>query len=160
MARRGDAFGFALQAVRGALRLTQDGLGARLGVSRSTLTRWEIHDELPPIGQRKHIATSFPDVPSELRAALIRSLALDDAFVASLDPPRAPPSPPASPALPPGALDGAFLELCESADVPPARLRAGLIAFLLRAEATGLTLEGARAQLHPAAKAAKKTPPR
>ncbi|HEY3821441.1 MAG TPA: helix-turn-helix transcriptional regulator [Polyangiaceae bacterium] len=160
MARQADQFGLALQAVRHALRLTQDVLGARLGVSRTTLTRWEIRNELPPIGQRKHLATSFPDAPSELRAALVRTLELDEQFVASLGPPRPAPSPPAPPTLPPGALDGAFLELCESVDVPPARLRAGLAEFLRRAEATGVTLEGTRAQLQPAPKAARKTPTR
>jgi transcriptional regulator with XRE-family HTH domain len=143
MGRRSTGFGKALRAVRAALGLSQDVLGARLGVSRRTLTRWEIHDELPPIGQRKHIATSFPDAPHELRVALVRSLALGDAFVAPL---VAPPPAPAAAAV---DLDGAFLELCERVDVAPGRLRAGLVSFLRRAEASGLSLQATRAHLEP-----------
>jgi DNA-binding XRE family transcriptional regulator len=162
MRKKAAGFGLALQGVRSALRLSQDAFGARLGVSRRTLTRWEIHDELPPVGQRKHIATSFPDVPFELRAALIRSLALDDAFVAPLIAPPAPhvPSPAPAPALhlPPGALDGAFLDLCERVGVAPGPLRAALVEFLRRAEASGLSLQATRAQLEPrtATKSAKR----
>jgi transcriptional regulator with XRE-family HTH domain len=145
MANHGG-FGDALRAVRAALHLSQSDLGARLGVSRRTLTRWEIHDELPPIGQRKHIATSFPDVPQELRAALVRSLALGDEFVAA--PAAAPPAPrPAS--LPAAALDGAFLELCERVDLAPGRLRLALVEFLRRAEAMELSLQAIRAGLEP-----------
>jgi transcriptional regulator with XRE-family HTH domain len=151
MGRRSVGFGAALQAVRAALGLSQDVFGARLGVSRRTLTRWEIHDELPPVGQRKHIATSFPNAPPELRAALVRSLGLDDAFVASLAAPRQTPSAPAD-------LDGAFLDLCERVDVAPGRLRVGLVDFLRRAEASGFSLEEARARLEP--KPARNTPRR
>jgi hypothetical protein len=49
-------------------------------------------------------------------------------------------------------VDGAFLELCEGADVAPGRLRAGLVAFLRRVEASGLTLPATRAKLEPKAK--------
>jgi transcriptional regulator with XRE-family HTH domain len=143
MGKRTGGFGLALQALRAALGLSQDSFGARLGVSRRTLTRWEIHDELPPVGQRKHIATSFPEAPAELRAALVRSLRLDEGFVASLAAPQQAPTPAV------GALDGAFLELCERVDVAPGRLLAGLIEFLKRAEASGLSLQATRAQLEP-----------
>ena len=144
MGKRATSFGSALSAVRNALGLSQDVFGARLGVSRRTLTRWEIHNELPPVGQRKHIATSFPDAPVELRAALVRSLELGERFVVSFAAPRA--APPA-----PGTLDGAFLELCERVDVAPGRLRGALVGFLRRAEASGLSLEETRAQLEPKA---------
>jgi transcriptional regulator with XRE-family HTH domain len=149
MARRSTGFGLALQRVRHALRLSQDAFGARLGVSRRTLTRWEIYEELPPIGQRKHIATSFPEAPHELRAALVRSLGLDDAFVASVVEPRAAPIVATASHPPPGAIDGPFLELCEQVGVAPGPLRAGLVAFLQRAEASGFSLQTARAQLEP-----------
>ena len=146
MGKRSTSFGQALSAVRKALGLSQDVFGARLGVSRRTLTRWEVHNELPPVGQRKHIATSFPEAPVELRAALVRSLQLGDRFVVSFAAPRATPAAP-------GTLDGAFLELCERVDIAPGRLRGALVAFLRRAEASGLSLEEARVQLEP--KAAK-----
>ena len=129
MRKRSEDFGLALRRVREALHLPQDAFGARLGVSRRTLTRWEAHGELPPIGQRKHLATSVPDVPSELRAALVRSLGLDDSFVAAVAAPRP---------------DGAFLELSERLDVPPARLRPALVEFLRRVEAMGLSLPATR----------------
>jgi transcriptional regulator with XRE-family HTH domain len=131
----------ALRAVRDALGLSQDAFGARIGVSRRTLTRWEIHDELPPIGQRKHIATSFPDAPAELRERLVRSLELGDAFVVSIA------HPPLSPGQVAAAVDGAFLELCERLDVAPGRLRGVLADFLRRAEASGLSLQAMRVQL-------------
>jgi transcriptional regulator with XRE-family HTH domain len=149
MVRRSATFGSALRAVRAALGLSQDAFGARLGVSRRTLTRWEIYAELPPIGQRKHIATSFPDAPVELRAALVGSLELPGGFVVSFGAP-----PPAT--LPPPdavALGGAFLELCERVEVAPGRMRAGLLDFLRRAEASGFSLQTACAQLEPRAKA-------
>jgi DNA-binding XRE family transcriptional regulator len=141
------SFGMALRAVRAALGMSQNDFGARLGVSRRTLTRWEVYDELPPVGQRKHIATSFPDAPAELREALVRSLGLGNTFVASLAAPR--PVPTA------GSLDGAFLELCERADVAPGRLRGALVEFLRRAEASGGSLQTTRAALEP--KPAKST---
>jgi DNA-binding XRE family transcriptional regulator len=148
MAKRSEAFRFALRRVREALKLSQDVFGARLGVSRRTLTRWEVYGELPPIGQRKHIATSFPDAPVPLRAALVQSLALGDRFVVSFDTPAPGPTTPQQAA----EVDGAFLELCEGADVAPGRLRAGLVAFLRRVEANGLSLPATRAQLEPKAK--------
>ena len=146
MPRRVASFGLALQAVRAALGLSQEDFGARLGVSRRTLTRWEIHDELPPVGQRKHLATSFPDAPAELRAALVRSLGLGDAFVASLQA-MAPSRAAATAQQPAVSLDGALLELCERVDVAPGRLRAALVDFLRRAEAGGLSLQATRAAL-------------
>jgi DNA-binding XRE family transcriptional regulator len=148
MGKRSTGFGLALQAVRAALGLPQDVFGARLGVSRRTLTRWEVHDELPPVGQRKHIATSFPDVAPELRATLVRSLQLDDRFVSSLAAPG-PARSPAAPTAPAAALDGAFLQLCERVDLAPGRLRGALAEFLRRAEAMGLSLQATCAELEP-----------
>jgi hypothetical protein len=74
--------------------------------------RWEVYGELPPIGQRKHIATSFPDAPVALRAALVQSLPLGDRFVVSFDAPAPVPTTPV-PTTPQQAaeVDGAFLEL-------------------------------------------------
>jgi hypothetical protein len=123
-------------------------------VSRRTLTRWECHDELPPLAQRRHLATSFPDVSAELRDALIASLELDERSVASLfAPPRAP-SPGGVASGPPAlgfdaaaVFDGAFFELCDGLDVAPGRLRAGLAVFLARIGASGVSLEQARARL-------------
>lgn len=111
-------FGDLLRAVRTALGLSQDEFGARLGVWRRTLTRWEIHNEMPPVPQRKHIAASLSGAPSHLRAVLVRSLGLHESFAAPLA--VAPAAPPAAPAL----LDGAFFALCERVDVSPARMRA------------------------------------
>ena len=60
MGHRSASFGLALRAVRAGLGLSQDDFGARLGVSRRTLSRWEIHDELPPVGQpRAPLADHF-----------------------------------------------------------------------------------------------------
>jgi DNA-binding XRE family transcriptional regulator len=153
MTKRPVGFGLALQAVRAALGLSQDEFGARLGVTRRTLTRWEIHDQLPPVAQRKHIATSFPDAPPEPRAMLIRSLQLDEAFVASLAAQSAatPMSAPSSAA----GLDGAFLQLCERVDVAPGRVRGALVEFLRRAAASGLSLQMTCAELE--SKATKAT---
>lgn len=143
MSDKGVRFGAAIRRVRDALGLSQDTFGARLGVSRRTLTRWECHDELPPVGQRKHIATSFPDAPADLVEALVRSLELGDKFVVSLSSSR--PAPPTVAAV----VDGAFLELCERVDVAPGRLRGGLVEFLRRVEAAAVPLDVARAQLQP-----------
>src|SRR5579859_3938939 len=149
MAKRSATFGSALRAIRAALGLSQDLFGARLGVSRRTLTRWEIYSELPPVGQRKHLATSFPDAPAELRAALVRSLELPDGFVVSSGTTLAAP-PTARPTQPDAAaLDGSFLELCERVEIAPGRLRAGLVDFLRSAEASGFSLPAVRAHLEP-----------
>ncbi len=151
MADRSESFGLALSALRAALKLSQDDFGARLGVSRRTLSRWEIHDELPPVGQRKHIATSFPDAPAELRAALVRSLELDARFVASLLAPVPAPAPAIAAAPSVATLDGALLDLCERVDVAPGGMRVALVEFLRRAEALGLSLQATRTAIEPKA---------
>ena len=153
--KRSHTFGVTLRQIRDALRLTQPELGARLGVSQRTITRWEVHGDLPPLGQRKHLATSFPDVPHALRAALARSLELDEAFVAGH---AAPPAPaPVAQAPSPGALDGAFLELAERIGVAPGPLRAALVDFLRRAEAMGLTVQATRGLMEPKAAGSKRS---
>jgi len=133
----------SLMALRVALRLSKTELGARLGVSRKTIARWENDGEMPPIGQRKHVATSFPDAPPHLHAALVRALGLDPSFAASLAPSSPAPSNAAS------VVDGAFLALCERADASPVRMRAALLDFLRRAEEGGLSLASTRALLEP-----------
>ena len=145
--KRNPAFGLALQAVRNALRLSQDTFGARLGVSRRTLTRWEIHNELPPVAQRKHIATSFPEAPSELRKALVESLGLDEQFAVQVTKAKA------GEAVP-GALEAALLAMAEHLDIGPKRVRDALHEFVTRAHEGGLTLESIRRSL--AAKPEKK----
>ncbi len=147
MGKRQESFGVALAAVRGALEQSQTQFGARFGVSRRTLTRWEAHDELPPEPMRKHIATSIPDAPAELREALVRSMGLGGAFLALAAPAPAATAPAAVASVDPAALDGAYLDLCERAEVPPGRLRRPLVEFLRRAEASGLSLAATRTVL-------------
>ena len=142
MARGRGSFAQSMCDVRSAMGWTQDQMGGRLGVSRRTLTRWECHDELPPIGVRKHIATALWDAPANLRMALVRALGLDDAFVEAVIAPRAVPAPPPPPPAP-ELIDGAFLELCERANVAPGQLRAALADFLRRADASGFSMASA-----------------
>jgi DNA-binding XRE family transcriptional regulator len=144
VARQPVRWGLGLVSLRSVMHWTQDQLGARLGVSRRTLTRWEIHHELPPIGVRKHIVTSLPDAPVELRDRLVRMLGLGDEFLAAaVAAPAGPPQPPPAPQL----LDGALLDLCERIDVAPGTVRPAVIEFLRRAEASGFSLETTRTAL-------------
>ena len=80
----------------------------------------------------------------------MRALDLDDGCVASLSTSRAAP-PAVSPAVLTAAavIDGACLALCEQVDVAPGRLRGGLVEFLRRIEAGGVTLDATREHLAP-----------
>jgi transcriptional regulator with XRE-family HTH domain len=140
MSKTNEAFGTALANLRHALHLSQDELGARLGVSRRTLTRWEVHGELPPIGQRKHLATAFPDAPPKLVADLIRTLGLGAEFAVRI--PGA-----SSPNVDPALVDEAFFSMAEQLDIGPKRLREALIAFLGRLREGGLTIDAACVRL-------------
>jgi transcriptional regulator with XRE-family HTH domain len=143
MSKRNADFGSSLTALRVALRLSKSELAARLRVSSKTIGRWENDGEMPPLAQRKHLASSFSDAPSHLHAALVDALELDPSFAASL----APSSPASSSAA--SVVDGALLALCERADVSPARMRAVLADFLRRIEQAGLSLASTRALLEP-----------
>jgi transcriptional regulator with XRE-family HTH domain len=57
------AFAGALLALRGHMEWTQAQLGARLGVSRRTLTNWECGYWLPPHKQRVHIVLALKEAP-------------------------------------------------------------------------------------------------
>jgi transcriptional regulator with XRE-family HTH domain len=139
--RKSKRFAAAFNAARTALGLSQREIGLRLGVARRTLTRWEIDGDLPPLGQRKHIATSFADAPAEVRAALVASLELDEAFVLSLAVPERERAPAGH------DLNGALLAICEQLDVSPGRVRAALLDFLGRLDAMGLSVQAVRASL-------------
>ena len=142
--KKNEKFGVALLALRESLGLAQEAFGSRIGVSRRTLTRWEAHGELPPVAQRKHIATAFPEAPAELRAALVASLDLGGDFEAMVAGPGS-----LEPA--PDALDSALLAMAEQLDMGPGRLRGALLGFLRRVQESGLPIEAACALIGPPA---------
>jgi transcriptional regulator with XRE-family HTH domain len=148
MPPRSKAFAQALRSVRKSLGESQDTFGARLDVARRTLTRWEIRGELPPMAQRKHLATVLGDVRRDLQDELLESLELGDEFAALVSE-RAPDTQPRDPAAALAGVDAAVLAMAEELDVGPRKLRAALTRLLVRLEAAGLSLAAARGVVDP-----------
>jgi transcriptional regulator with XRE-family HTH domain len=145
--KQSEKFRRALAQLRGGMRLTQDELGGRLGVTRWTLTRWETRGELPPLAQQKHLLTVLADAPDDLYNALVDSLEVDQSFKALV-------TRRASAGKASGTVDSALLAMAEELDVSPVRLRRSLGAFLRCVHECGLSLESARALVGPKVAAA------
>jgi transcriptional regulator with XRE-family HTH domain len=166
-----NAFAIALRRLRDEMSWSQDALGARLGVSRRTLTSWECGYWLPPHKQRVQIVLSLKEAPpghvldladglgvsSDPAAAFLleefRQALNEDEAEPSPDPP-APARPRPSPEQLRAATDAVVREAADVLDARPNDLRALVVRVLAVCGELGATLEEARAAatVRPAAK--------
>jgi DNA-binding XRE family transcriptional regulator len=142
--RKSRAFAIALRALRDSLDESQGTFGARLGVTQRTMTRWEVDGELPPLAQRKHLATVLGGARPDLVAPLHAALGLPADFVQMLAPAPMASAAPVSTDAARAALDTAVATMAEDLDVGPRKLRAAVVELLRCLQETGLPLEAAR----------------
>jgi transcriptional regulator with XRE-family HTH domain len=130
--------GIAIAAARMELRWTQEELGRHLGVSEKTISRWELGEVKPRIGDRPRLvealAAASPQAIAQMRAAFGMAAA-------------AAPAAPQAHAHARLALEAALFALAEAADCSPRAVRAGAFAFLSHLELSGIRVEDARALL-------------
>ena len=153
----------AVQLLRRKLKINQESLARRLGISQRTLSNWENGYWLPPFKQRLHVVLALREMPPEyvLEIADALGVASDPAVAPLLQPFRdalepdsveevalQPPPPPAPPPPPrPSAeevrakLDGIVREGADAMNVAANDLRAVMKRALEAAEELGATLE-------------------
>jgi transcriptional regulator with XRE-family HTH domain len=169
-ARRAETLNFrvAVRQLRTKMGWTQTQLGARLSVSRRTLSHWENGFWLPPFKQRLHVVLALREAPPEyvLEIADALGVSLDplvkpllqtfeDALDASIDaeqgviaqPPVAvvaapePPRPRPAPTDLRAAVDAVVREVADALDARPNAVRAAIVATLQACRALGANLD-------------------
>jgi transcriptional regulator with XRE-family HTH domain len=145
-----------------ALGLTQEQVGARLGASRRTVSRWIGHQSSPTIDHLTTLARIVHSTDAALAAQLaaeagqtLQSLGLVQPMPRFEPPPAASPHPPAPPprAVPPVALlvESIVCAAAETLQVAPSGVREALRSAFARARGLGLTVEEVDAALSPPA---------
>ena len=139
-----------------ALVLTQETLGALLGVSRRTMTRWQGGGHHPSIQQwavlARHVYAVKPALAAEIAAEMGETL-VSLGIVA----PPAPPEPgpvvpegPTRPVTPTAALvDSIVCAAAEAVATTPQSMRPALLAAFDRAAVVSLSIDEIRASLRP-----------
>jgi transcriptional regulator with XRE-family HTH domain len=130
--------GRAIAEARMDLRWTQEELGRHLGVSEKTISRWELGEVKPRVGDRPRLmealATAPPHALAQMRAAFGMA-------------PAAPVQPEARSNHARFALEAALFAMAEATDCSPRAVRAGAFALLSHLAMAGIGLEEARAML-------------
>jgi transcriptional regulator with XRE-family HTH domain len=131
--------GAVLAAGRRQLRLTQDEVGAHLGVSGRTIHRWETDQRRPRPRELPHLLRRLHELspPLAARLASATGVALEAAGIA--------PAVSASDVAQRNALDAAICAAAEELDVSPRRLRPGVAALLARLREARVSIEDAAA---------------
>jgi transcriptional regulator with XRE-family HTH domain len=135
------------QAIRDArltVRLTQQQLGARIGLKGRAIYRWERDDNAPRRRHRRALVTMIQAIDP---AAASRLQAVFESHERNRKGVVLPePAPPPTPAEPTGAvaLELAIFAMADELDLPPRRLRAALAKLLARVAEAGFSLDSAR----------------
>jgi transcriptional regulator with XRE-family HTH domain len=138
------------QAIRDArltVRLTQQQLGARIGLKGRAIYRWERDDSAPRRRHRRALVTMIqaldPAAASTLQAVFESHERKRKGVVVAA------PAPPPAPAQPTGAvaLELAIFALADELDLAPRRLRAALVKLFARLTEAGFSLDSARQQV-------------
>jgi transcriptional regulator with XRE-family HTH domain len=176
-----DRFRIAVLRLRAEKKWTQGQLGAKLGVSKRTLSHWECGHWLPPFKQRVHLVLSLHELPPEHVLEIADGLGVslhpavepllkpyrDALYGESEDespppvaaPPPEPPPPRPSPEQVRAALDAVVRDAADGMNVLANDLRATIDRALAASEALGGTLADTReALVVRTAKAKRATP--
>jgi DNA-binding XRE family transcriptional regulator len=139
-----DSIGLLLMTARSTLGLTQEQLGALLGVSRRTSGRWERRQSIPAPHNLHALARAVHphDPPLASRIAAEAGATLASLGLESPPPPPAPAPPPPRP-YPPVALlvESVVCAAAEALDAKPPAVRQVLQAAFHRARAMALSVE-------------------
>jgi transcriptional regulator with XRE-family HTH domain len=131
--------------------LAQRELGARVGVSGRSVSRWETGHWEPHRAQRLSLLKVFAELPPPM----VRELTV---LLSGVDP--GPPAPAAAPAPEPvdvrALVDRLVLSAADQLDVGPRSLRAALATMLGSLDRAQIALPAVLAALAPAAPSAKK----
>jgi transcriptional regulator with XRE-family HTH domain len=125
--------GLCIFQARTDARLTQAQLGARLGVTARTVSRWEVGRFAPPKRVRAALLAALAEAGAPRVDAVALALGMQD-HVASRQ----------------AALEDAVRKAVDIADAKPSALRAALLHVLARAHEQGFTVAELRARLAPA----------
>ena len=157
--RRDEAvvFGEALVELRRAMGWTQGELGARLRVSRRTLTNWEGGYWLPPLKQRPHVVLALTEAPPDHVLGIAETLGVSsnpgagpvlDQLERALDAIMTPPAaqakdqaPPATPEELRAIVDAIVREAADAMDASPNAVREVIGRVLAACRERGATLE-------------------
>jgi hypothetical protein len=141
MKTKREEFATALCAARTALNMNQAEFGALVDAAPRSLSRWEVHGELPHPAQRTHMIVKLaPRLAAPLLVALANAMGVDASLdVATLAARSARSHSGLQRDGARSALDAALLSLAEDLDVSPRKVRPALGKFLLRLELSGLT---------------------
>jgi hypothetical protein len=160
---------------RDEVKWTQDDLGARLGVSRRTVSNWENGYWLPPFKQRLHVVLALRDAPPGFVLTIADALGVSvDPAVApllqpfrdALDPPAPvapplPPPPPEPPRVRPepahlrAAVDAVVRDAADAMNVAANELRAAVGRALAACAELGATVEETQAAVAVAVRGGK-----
>jgi transcriptional regulator with XRE-family HTH domain len=132
----------AIRSARLSVRLTQEALGARVGVKSRAVYRWEAGRALPRPRQRSRLVTALAQYDARAAESLAHAFAAHASGLAEL-PPAPPPPPPPSPQQ----LELAVFAMADELDLPPRRLRRALTQLFARARAAGYQLADAERDL-------------
>ena len=138
----------AIRQARVAIGLTQEALGRRLRLNARAISRWEIDRSVPKGRRRAALVATISEVNREAGAALANAFA-DAARLRGRPVVVSAPQPPTSP--PPLdvklAFELALFALAEELDVPPGRLRNGLVRWQKRCREANVSWETAQQQI-------------
>jgi len=122
--------GDVIRDARIAIRFTQIDFAAELGVSRRTLSRWEMDATTPASREILWLVSKLHSFDREVSRGVAREL--------GVQPAKGPP---------PEALEAAVVAAAASLNVPHARLRSALATIVKSWRETGATLDDAAASL-------------
>jgi len=149
----------AIRNARAAVGLTQEALAARLRLKARAISRWEGDRSVPKRRRRAALVATISEVNPEAGAALASAFASATTqrgrlVVLGASPPPAAAPPPLDAKL---AFELALFALAEELDVPPGRLRSGLVRWQKRCREANVSFEAAQRQIESWAETAMTT---
>jgi transcriptional regulator with XRE-family HTH domain len=136
----------AIRNARVAVGWTQEALAARLRVKARAISRWEIDRSVPKSRRRAALVATISEVNPQAGAALASAFASaakqrGRLVVVAASPPPATSPAPLDPKL---AFELALFALAEELDVPPGRLRTGLVRWQKRCRDANVSFDAAQ----------------
>jgi hypothetical protein len=123
-----------------ALAMTQETMGQFFGVSRRTISRWQLHGTSLSPDQVDQLARAVYPINGQLAAtiAALRGATLESLGIAQ---PAKPVEPPPPPTPPPRVVEVVLCAAAEALDASPRLVRPAVVAAFEAARDTGLGVE-------------------